>query len=102
MLQITFRHMDACDSLRHVAEEKLERVRAHHEGAAHGHLVVDQEHHASSRKHVAFTVHLELTVGRAHTRVEARASHEIAACAVREVFESAEKQLASQHHRRSA
>lgn len=102
MLQITFRHMDACDSLRHVAEEKVERIRAHHEGAARGHLVVDQEHRASSPKHSVFTAHLELTVGRGHTRVEARSNHEIAACAVREVFESAERQLAAQHQRRSA
>ena len=100
MLQITFRHMDSTDSLRDVAEEKFDRLRAHYEGPVRCHVVIDGPTGAS-RKGAEFTVHADLTLGREDTRIDAATHHAQAACAVREVFARIERQLASRRERRA-
>lgn len=101
MLQITFRHMTSSETLRTVAEERFEKIQGHLRVTARCHLVVDNcAAHACKGDH--FVAHAELTVHELDLRIEANATHEQAATAVRRVFEHMERQLASRNGRNAA
>lgn len=91
MLQITFRHMPSTDTVRAVAEEKLEKLQEHHP-TMRCHLVIDCKP-GRARKGEEFTAHAALTVGSGHLHLDAQANAEHATCAVREVFDHLERQL---------
>ena len=94
MLQITYRHMTSSDTLRLVAEEKFEKIQAHLRGTARCHLVVDSRA-GHARRGDQFIAHAELTVHELDLHIEANATHDHAATAVRKVFDHVERQLAS-------
>ena len=92
MLQITFRHMDTSASLRAVAEEKFARIATHLSAPPRCRLVIDTAAN-HSRKGAGFSAHVELSVGREELHLDAQATREQAACAVREAFDCVERQL---------
>lgn len=95
MLQMTFRHVPTSDALHALAEEQLTKLRTRYPDASACHVVVEAANQTHAVKH--FEVHLELSVSRSHPRISARASHEDAFCATREVFEKALRQAHKIH-----
>jgi ribosomal subunit interface protein len=91
-LQITFRHMPASDALRQLASEKYEKLKSHYSDALDCHVVVDFVS-AQHRKGNDTTTHVELTIGRQHTRLYAEATHEDAYAGMRQAFESLKRQI---------
>lgn len=102
MLQVTFRHMDASDALRTVAQEQLDKLHVRAHGTERCHLVVDLVSAQHDRKPAQFTVHVDVSFGFPDSLLHATSLHEDAAVAVREAFASVERQLTPHHRRRSA
>lgn len=100
MLQITFRHTESSESLRALAEEKLEKLSPHFTTAPRCQLVIDTAP-GHSRKGGAFSAHVELSLGEEHLHIGGQAEREHAACAVREAFAHVERQLHARGQRRS-
>lgn len=94
MLQMTFRHVPTSDALQTHAEEQLSKLRQRFPSATACHVVVE----GSKQPHDGrFHVHLELSVSNHHPRISARAAHEDAFCATREVFDKALRQAHKIH-----
>lgn len=102
MLQLTFRHMDSSESLRATAEEQLQRLQHHHEGAIRCRVVLDCEGTTESRAPSEFTAHVDLSIDDEHAQAHATRSHEDAVCAMRDAFASAARQLVAHGRRRTA
>ena len=94
-LQITFRHMEASDPLRQLAEEKLAKLRAQFPDAVDCHVVIDCPSQSHHRKGNDFVTHVEVTIGRQHVRVAAEAAHEDAYAGMRQAFENLRRQIDS-------
>ena len=102
MLQVTFRHMDASDALRTVAQESLDKLHTRSHGAERCHLVVDLVSAEHDRKPAQFTAHVDVSFGSRGSLRHASSLHADAAAAVRDAFASVERQLAPHHRRHSA
>jgi ribosome-associated translation inhibitor RaiA len=102
MLQVTFRHMDASDALRTVAQELLDKLHARSHGAERCHLVIDLVSAEHDRKPAQFTAHIDVSFGFPDSLLHASSMHEEASVAVRDAFASVERQLTTHHRRHSA
>lgn len=98
-LQVTFRHMESSEPLRQLAEEKLAKLRSHFPDAMDCHVVIDSPAQGHHRKGNEFVTHVEVTVGRQHTRISAEASHEDAYAGMRQAFENLTRQIESKTKR---
>lgn len=98
-LQVTFRHMPTSDALQQLADEKLAKLKQHYPDALDCHVVVDCPGYPHHRKGQQAVVHVELTIGRTHTRVGAEARHEDAYAAMRQAFENLDRQITTRIER---
>ena len=99
-LQVTFRHMQSSEPLEQLAVEKLAKLKTHYPDALDCHVVVDCPGYPHHRKGQDAVVHVELTVGRTHSRMVAEARHEDAYAAMRQAFDNLERQITSRVDRR--